>query len=90
MDGNDFFPQKRLLCRSVLDCSRLLNCLYRKKSENYSYKWDRGFISIKALKDRMRMGNVRAGSKINCCNLPARSLLARLLSVETFNVSSGI
>ena len=37
------FRQKRLRSRSVSDCSRLLNCLYRKQSENYSSKWGQGF-----------------------------------------------
>ena len=37
-----FFRQKRLSCWSVSDCSRLLNCLYRKQSQIYSGKWDRG------------------------------------------------
>ena len=38
-----YFRQKRLPCRSVSDCPLLLNCLYRKQSEKYSAKWDRGF-----------------------------------------------
>ena len=37
------FRQKRLPCRSVSDSERLLNCLFRKQSEKYSAKWDRGF-----------------------------------------------
>ena len=37
------FRQKRLPCRSVSDCSRLFNCLYRKQSGKYSAKWDRSF-----------------------------------------------
>ena len=40
------FRQKWLPCRSVSDSSRLPNCLYRKQSEKYSAKWDRGFTLI--------------------------------------------
>ena len=36
------FRQKRLPCRLVFNCSRLLNCLYRKQSGKCSAKWDRG------------------------------------------------
>ena len=38
------FRQKRLTCRSVSDCSRLLKCLYPKQSETFPAKWDRGII----------------------------------------------
>ena len=40
------FRQTRLPCRLVSECSRLHNCLYRKQSENYSAKWDRGFNKV--------------------------------------------
>ena len=43
------FRQKRSPCRSVSDCSRLLNCLYRKQSEKCSAKCDRGFTSVCAV-----------------------------------------
>ena len=37
------FRQKRSPHRSVSDCSRSLNCLYRKQSENCRLSPDRGF-----------------------------------------------
>ena len=46
MDETDIFSTEtiRLPCRSVSDCSRLLNCLYREQSEKYPNKWDRLFL----------------------------------------------
>ena len=46
MDDSDFFRQKQLAHRLVSDCSQLLNCLYRKQSEKYSAKWNRGFSNL--------------------------------------------
>ena len=42
MDDTNFFLTETVTCRSVSDCSRLLNCLYRNQSVKYSAKWDRG------------------------------------------------
>ena len=48
------FRPKRLTCRSVSDGSRLLNYLYRRQSETYSAKWDRGFrVRIKHVSARL-------------------------------------
>ena len=40
------FRQKRLPCRSVSDCSRLLNCLYRRQSENIRLSGTGSLISL--------------------------------------------
>ena len=58
MDNTDFFSTlTRLPCRLVSECPRLYNCLYRKQSENYSAKWDRGFSAtshgIRSLKYKL-------------------------------------
>ena len=60
------FRQKRLPCRSVSDCSRLLNCLYRKQSEKYSAKWDQGLRTKFRVVARSINGNPSARPEANC------------------------
>ena len=58
------FRQKRLPYRSVSDCSRLLNCLYRKQSGKYSARWNRFFKVQSHRKRRCHFDGAKHGALV--------------------------